>query len=185
MRIQRDIPATLIDAGVKKSNLGELVYNRLEQEDIQCKCIRCREVGHKKAHGVEPDYNNIELLREDYKVTGGHEIFLSIEDTLNDILIGFTRLRIPSDNTFRPEITKTSALIRELHVYGQMQEIGKNNQNYWQHRGYGEQLLKKAESIANEEFEKDKLLIISGIGVRDYYRKLGYHKDGPYMSKFI
>lgn len=66
-----------------------------------------------------------------------------------------------------------------------MQEIGKNNQNYWQHRGYGEQLLKKAESIANEEFEKDKLLIISGIGVRDYYRKLGYHKDGPYMSKFI
>ncbi|MBQ6219555.1 MAG: tRNA uridine(34) 5-carboxymethylaminomethyl modification radical SAM/GNAT enzyme Elp3 [Methanosphaera sp.] len=185
MRIQRDIPATLIDAGVKKSNLGELVYNRLEKEDIQCKCIRCREVGHKKAHGVEPDYNNIELLREDYKVTGGHEIFLSIEDTLNDILIGFTRLRIPSDNTFRPEITKTSALIRELHVYGQMQEIGKNNQNYWQHRGYGEQLLKKAESIANEEFEKDKLLIISGIGVRDYYRKLGYHKDGPYMSKFI
>lgn len=185
MRIQRDIPATLIDAGVKKSNLGELVYNRLEEEDIQCQCIRCREVGHKKAHGIEPDYNNIELLRTDYEVTGGQEIFLSVEDPDNDILIGFTRLRIPSKNIFRPEITENSALIRELHVYGQMQKIGKNNKNLWQHKGYGAELLKKAENIARNEFEKNKMLIISGIGVRDYYRKLGYHQDGPYMSKFI
>lgn len=185
MRIQRDIPATLIDAGVKKSNLGELVYNRLEEENIQCQCIRCREVGHKRAHGIEPDYDNIELLRTDYDVTGGHEIFLSIEDPGNDIIIGFTRLRIPSKNTFRPEITPNSALIRELHVYGQMQKIGKNKENLWQHKGYGGRLLHDAERIAKEEYEKNKLLIISGIGVRDYYRKLGYHKDGPYMSKFI
>ncbi|MDD6285114.1 tRNA uridine(34) 5-carboxymethylaminomethyl modification radical SAM/GNAT enzyme Elp3 [Candidatus Methanosphaera massiliense] len=185
MRIQRDIPATLIDAGVKKSNLGELVYNRLEEENIQCQCIRCREVGHKRAHGIEPDYDNIELLRTDYDVTGGHEIFLSIEDPGNDIIIGFTRLRIPSKNTFRPEITPNSALIRELHVYGQMQKIGKNKENLWQHKGYGGRLLHEAERIAKEEYEKNKLLIISGIGVRDYYRKLGYHKDGPYMSKFI
>lgn len=185
MRIQRDIPATLIDAGVKKSNLGELVYNRLEEENIQCQCIRCREVGHKRAHGIEPDYDNIELLRTDYDVTGGHEIFLSIEDPSNDIIIGFTRLRIPSKNTFRPEITPNSALIRELHVYGQMQKIGKNKENLWQHKGYGGRLLHEAERIAKEEYEKNKLLIISGIGVRDYYRKLGYHKDGPYMSKFI
>ena len=185
MRIQRDIPATLIDAGVKKSNLGELVYNRLEEENIQCQCIRCREVGHKRAHGIEPDYDNIELLRTDYDVTGGHEIFLSIEDPGNDIIIGFTRLRIPSKNTFRPEITPNSALIRELQVYGQMQKIGKNKENLWQHKGYGGRLLHEAERIAKEEYEKNKLLIISGIGVRDYYRKLGYHKDGPYMSKFI
>ena len=185
MRIQRDIPATLIDAGVKKSNLGELVYNRLEEENIQCQCKRCREVGHKRAHGIEPDYDNIELLRTDYDVTGGHEIFLSIEDPGNDIIIGFTRLRIPSKNTFRPEITPNSALIRELHVYGQMQKIGKNKENLWQHKGYGGRLLHEAERIAKEEYEKNKLLIISGIGVRDYYRKLGYHKDGPYMSKFI
>lgn len=185
MRIQRDIPATLIDAGVKKSNLGELVYNRLEEENVQCQCIRCREVGHKKAHGIEPDYSNIELLRTDYEATGGKEIFLSYEDKINDILIGFTRLRIPSNNIIRPEITSTSALIRELHVYGQMQEIGKNDNQLWQHRGYGAELLKEAERIAKNEFNKDKILIISGIGVRDYYRKLGYHKDGPYMSKFI
>jgi elongator complex protein 3 len=185
MRIQRDIPATLINAGVKKSNLGELVYNRLEEEDIQCQCIRCREVGHKRAHGIEANYNNLELLRTDYEVTGGHEIFLSVEDVDNDILIGFTRLRIPSKNVFRNEITNSSALIRELHVYGQMQKIGNKNKNLWQHKGYGAQLLSQAEHIAKEEFNKDKLLIISGIGVRDYYRKLGYHKDGPYMSKFI
>lgn len=185
MRIQRDIPATLIDAGVKKSNLGELVYNRLEEEDIQCQCIRCREVGHKKAHGIEPDYNNIELLRTDYDVVGGHEIFLSIEDVENDILIGFTRLRIPSNRVFRKEITSSSSLIRELHVYGQMQKIGKNDDNLWQHKGYGAQLLEEAERIAKEEYNKNKMLIISGIGVRDYYRKFGYYKDGPYMSKFI
>ena len=155
-----------------------MVYNRLEEENVQCQCIRCREVGHKKAHGIEPNYDNIELLRTDYEATGGKEIFLSIEDQENDILIGFTRLRIPSNKVFRPEITKTSALIRELHVYGQMQEIGKNDNQLWQHRGYGAELLKKAEHIAKEEFNKDKLLIISGIGVRDYYRKLGYHKDG-------
>lgn len=185
MRIQRDIPATLIDAGVKKSNLGELVYNRLEEEDIQCQCIRCREVGHKKAHGIEPDYNNIELLRTDYDVVGGHEIFLSIEDVENDILIGFTRLRIPSNRVFRKEITSSSSLIRELHVYGQMQKIGKNDDNLWQHKGYGAQLLEEAERIAKDEYDKNKMLIISGIGVRDYYRKFGYYKDGPYMSKFI
>ena len=184
MRIQRDIPATLIDAGVKKSNLGELVYNRLEEEDIQCQCIRCREVGHKKAHGIEPDYNNIELLRTDYDVVGGHEIFLSIEDVENDILIGFTRLRIPSNRVFRKEITSSSSLIRELHVYGQMQKIGKNDDNLWQHKGYGAQLLEEAEKIAKDEYNKNKMLII-GIGVRDYYRKFGYYKDGPYMSKFI
>lgn len=185
MRIQRDIPATLIDAGVKKSNLGELVYNRLEEEDIQCQCIRCREVGHKKAHGIEPDYNNIELLRTDYDVVGGHEIFLSIEDVENDILIGFTRLRIPSNRVFRKEITSSSSLIRELHVYGQMQKIGKNDDNLWQHKGYGAQLLEEAERIAKDEYNKNKMLIISGIGVRDYYRKFGYYMDGPYMSKFI
>ncbi len=185
MRIQRDIPATLIDAGVKKSNLGELVYNRLEEEGVQCQCIRCREVGHKKAHDVEPDYSNIELLRTDYDVTNGKEIFLSFEDQENDVLIGFIRLRIPSKNIFRSEITNSSALIRELHVYGQMQEIGKKDDMLWQHKGYGSELLKEAEKIAKEEFNKDKILVISGIGVRDYYRKFGYHKDGPYMSKFI
>ncbi|MCD7781367.1 MAG: tRNA uridine(34) 5-carboxymethylaminomethyl modification radical SAM/GNAT enzyme Elp3 [Methanosphaera sp.] len=185
MRIQRDIPATLINAGVKKSNLGELVYNRLEEDGVQCQCIRCREVGHRKSQGVKPDYNNIELLRTDYDVTGGHEIFLSIEDPDNDILIGFTRLRIPSKNTFRQEITPQSGLIRELHVYGQMQEIGKNKKSLWQHKGYGSQLLSRAEEIASQEYGLNKLLIISGIGVRDYYRKLGYHRDGPYMSKYI
>lgn len=185
MRIQRDIPATLIDAGVKKSNLGELVYQRLEEEDIQCQCIRCREVGHKKSHGVNVNYDSIELLRTDYDVTGGKEIFLSMEDTDNDIIIGFTRLRIPSDKTIRSEITSSSSLIRELHVYGQMQEIGKSDNRLWQHKGYGSKLINEAESIAHDEFGMDKQLIISGIGVRDYYRKLGYHRDGPYMSKYI
>ncbi len=63
MRIQRDIPSQLIEAGVKKSNLGELVYNRLEQEGVNCKCIRCREVGHKASIGITPDFNNVDSCK--------------------------------------------------------------------------------------------------------------------------
>ncbi|MDO5851590.1 MAG: tRNA uridine(34) 5-carboxymethylaminomethyl modification radical SAM/GNAT enzyme Elp3 [Methanobacteriaceae archaeon] len=185
MRIQRDIPATLIDAGVKKSNLGELVYNKLHENNINCQCIRCREVGHKQRLGITPNIDNIQLLRTDYKSVGGHEIFLSIEDVKNDILIGFTRLRLPSDKIHRKEITPKTALIRELHVYGQMLSIGKKEDRLWQHKGYGEQLIKEAEKIAKEEFDKNKLLIISGIGVKNYYRKLGYHSDGVYMGKWL
>ena len=185
MRIQRDIPATLIDAGVKKSNLGELVYNKLQEKHINCQCIRCREVGHKKRLGITPDIDHIKLLKTEYESVGGQEIFLSIEDTKNDILIGFTRLRIPSDNIHREEITLKTGLIRELHVYGQMLPIGKKEDSLWQHKGYGEQLIKEAEKIAKEEYDKKKMLIISGIGVKNYYKRLGYDVDGVYMGKCL
>ncbi|MBA2861547.1 tRNA uridine(34) 5-carboxymethylaminomethyl modification radical SAM/GNAT enzyme Elp3 [Methanococcus maripaludis] len=183
-RIQRDIPVTVIDAGVKKSNLGELVYNNLEEKGISCKCIRCREVGHvtyKK--GIKPDVESISLCREDYESSGGTDIFLSFEDTKNDLLIGYLRLRIPS-NPFRKEITDKTALIRQVHVCGQQKELeGNSKELSWQHKGYGRLLIDEAEKIAKQEFKKDQLLINSGIGVREYYKKLGYKRVGPYMGK--
>ena len=91
MRIQRDIPSPLIEAGVKKSNLGELVYQTLEEKNIKCQCIRCREVGHQKS---SPNLDSIKLLSEEYQAGGGREIFFSYEDVVSDILIGFLRLRI-------------------------------------------------------------------------------------------
>ena len=181
MRIQRDIPSTLIEAGVKKSNLGELVYNNLEKEHINCQCIRCREIGHKKT-SREYTLDDFELFSENYIACEGKEYFLSIEDVNEESLAGFIRLRLPSNNHFRSEITDTTALIRELHVYGNMIKIGGKNPKIGQHTGFGERLLKEAENIAVDN-GKDEMAIISGIGTRNYYRKFGYEKVGPYMMK--
>jgi elongator complex protein 3 len=185
MRIQRDIPSQLIEAGVKKSNLGELVYNKLAEENVKCQCIRCREVGHQGILGVNPIFDEIKLMKEEYNAGEGREIFLSKEDPLNDILIGFLRLRIPSMKAHRREIDEKTAIVRELHVYGQMAELGQKKEDIWQHMGYGEDLLVEAEKTASETYDKNKLLIISGVGARNYYRKFGYEKEGPYMSKLL
>jgi elongator complex protein 3 len=188
MRIQRDIPSPLIEAGVKKSNLGELVYRKLADEGASCKCIRCREVGHRAAEGVETHFDDIKLLREDYDAGEGREIFLSFEDVKADVLVGFLRLRMPSEKAHRVEVDDKTALLRELHVYGPMAKIGDLGQKQaeiWQHMGYGERLLAEAEKVASDEYDKNKLLVISGIGARDYYRKFGYTREGPYMAKRI
>lgn len=181
MRIQRDIPSTLIEAGVKKSNLGELVYNKLNQKHINCKCIRCREIGHKKT-SKKYDFDDFKLFKEKYNACGGVEHFLSIEDENEESIAGFLRLRLPSKNYFRKEISDKTALIRELHVYGNMIQIGDKNKNIGQHAGFGEKLLKEAENIAMEN-GKEEVAIISGIGSRNYYRKFGYEKVGSYMIR--
>ena len=181
MRIQRDIPSTLIEAGVQKSNLGELVYNKLNEQNIDCQCIRCREIGHKKTN---ENYNldDFKLFSESYTACGGQETFISIEDKNEESIAGFLRFRLPSENIFRPEITDKTALIRELHVYGNMIQIGNKNPSIGQHTGFGEKLLKEAENLAIDN-DKDEIAIISGIGSRNYYRKFGYERKGPYMAK--
>ena len=182
MRIMRDIPSNLVEAGIKASNLGELVYDRMRDLNVRCRCIRCREVGRFIPEGVEPDVEDVRLVREDYSAGGGLEVFLSFEDVKKDILIGFLRLRKPG-NPHHPEIDAKTALVRELHVYGPMVELGDEPLREWQHRGYGRELLSCAEKIAVEEFDAKKVLVTSGVGVRPYYRSLGYRRDGPYMGK--
>lgn len=183
MRIQRDIPSPLIEAGVQKSNLGELVYNRLEEEGVQCQCIRCREVGHQASRGIIANLDEIILMEEHYPAVEGQEIFLSQEDPISDVLAGFLRLRIPSNKAHRVEIDDKTALVRELHVYGSLIPIGEKKSGVGQHLGYGEELLARAEEIALEKYNREKMIIISGIGTRNYYRKFGYEREGPYMSK--
>lgn len=185
MRIQRDIPSQLIEAGVQKSNLGELVYNKLAEENVRCKCIRCREVGHLAVSGIKPDFNSVTLMKEEYAAGGGREIFISQEDPGNDVLIGFLRLRMPSSRSHRSEVDNKTAIVRELHVYGQMAELGQKKNYLYQHTGYGEEMLLEAERIASEDYDKNKLIIISGVGARNYYRKFGYEREGPYMSKML
>lgn len=182
-RIQRDIPAYQILAGTRKSNIRQLAKSMLEEHGGSCRCIRCREVGHNILNGVMPDPGKIKLTVDKYDCCGGVEHFIAFEDVQSDILIGFLRLRFPYD-PHRLEL-QNSALVRELHVYGSMVPVGETAKKYeWQHRGYGAELLACAEDLAKDaDFEK--ISIISGIGVREYYRKQGYELDGVYMSKWF
>lgn len=185
MRVQRDIPAPLIVAGVKMSNLRQLVQQMLKRQGLRCRCIRCREVGHRLlAEGVKPNPENVKVLTTRYEASGGEEIFISAEDAENDVLIGYLRLRIPSERAHRPEIKeKPCSIIRELHVYGPVVPVGKRIPKAWQHKGYGSILLAEAERITREEYDFKKILVISALGTKQYYKRFGYTYDGPYMSK--
>ena len=182
-RIQRDIPAQQIAAGVTKSNIRQLAEERLRSMGGSCRCIRCREVGHASLRGRVPE--KIELLIETYSACGGTEHFISFEDTENNILIGFLRLRFP-DSPHRIELLG-AALVRELVVYGRMVPLGAESsprRDQWQHRGYGRELLAAAEDLASRH-GFSKIAVTSGIGVREYYRKRGYVREGAYMVKYL
>jgi len=185
MRVQRDIPARLILAGVKKSNLRQLVHEQLKAQGDKCQCIRCREVGHRMAvDHVKPDMEKVKIQSLRYEASEGKEIFISAEDQENKILIGYLRLRVPSAKAHRPEITAApSAIVRELHVYGPLVPVGKHSATAWQHKGYGADLLKEAERMAREDYDLKKLLVISALGTRRYYMRFGYARDGVYVSK--
>ncbi len=179
MKVMRDTPIEYVRAGCKIPHLRDVVKERMKDLGLKCSCIRCREVGHALRENKKINLKAVELLETQYKASNGKEIFLSFEDKENEILIGLLRLRFPY-KPFRPEI-KNSSLVRELHVYGP--EIGfKEKSKFFQHKGYGKKLLKEAERISKEN-NYDKIVIISGIGVREYYRKLGYKLEGPYMVK--
>ncbi|MCC6022350.1 MAG: tRNA uridine(34) 5-carboxymethylaminomethyl modification radical SAM/GNAT enzyme Elp3 [Desulfurococcaceae archaeon] len=187
MRIQRDLPAQYIEAGPKKGNLRELVELRALSKGIKINEIRFREVGRSlllKGRKLA----NVEVLVTEYEASGGVEVFISAEDIQNDVLVGLLRLRIPSEKAFRPEIDSKTAIIRELHVYGPQLPVGEEPRDIdTQHLGVGAKLLKKAEEVAYSKYDKRKILILSGIGVREYYRKLGYwrEKNSPYMMKLL
>ena len=181
-RIQRDIPAQFIEAGVKKSNLRQLVNERLREDGHKCRCIRCREAGLSRLAGHVADERDVKFLSERYEACKGTEYFLSYEDVENDILIALLRLRFPYE-PHRLEL-KHSALVRDLHVYGDLVGLGERKEQSWQHRGYGARLLSKAEEIAIDK-GYGKIAVMSGIGVRDYYARLGYLREGPFMVKAL
>jgi elongator complex protein 3 len=185
MRVQRDIPARLIVAGVNKSNLRQLVQEKLEAQGLRCRCIRCREAGHRMLKdNVKPDPEKIEILATKQQANGGEDVFISTEDTENDVLVGYLRLRIPSEEAHRPEIScEPCAIVRELHVYGTLVPVGKHPAKAWQHKGYGGVLLSEAERMTRKEYGRRKVVVISALGTKQYYMRTGYHHDGLYMSK--
>lgn len=184
-RVQRDIPIWLVE-NYEYGNLREMAWDYMEKKGWGRRGIRNREVGHKiQKKGIKPREKDVQLLRTEYQASHGKELFLSYEDVKRDILLGFLRLRKPSPYAHRKEINEDTILVRELHVFGPLVPIDKKKREAWQHKGYGEKLMQKAEKITTNEFNAEKILVISGIGARNYYRKLGYQKEGPYMGKFL
>jgi len=185
MRVQRDIPAPLIVAGVNRSNLRQLVRQKLMEQGVRCRCVRCREVGHRAMMDkVRPDLDEVEIVSTRYVASEGEEVFISAEDVENDVLVGYLRLRVPSEKAHRAEVkAEACAVVRELHVYGELVPVGKRLAGAWQHRGFGGVLLGEAERVSREEFGLGRVLVLSGLGVREYYRRFGYERDGVYMGK--
>ncbi len=184
-RMQRDIPLHQIEAGLNKGNLRELVHQRMKKTGQRNPTIRYREIGHFQMRSEERvNPTNIQLVHRDYEASDGTEVFLSFEDADLDIVFGFLRLRHPSPDTHRIELTeKTSVIIRELRVYGPVVDIGKRDRDAWQHLGLGEKLISKAEEIGHEDFDAAQILVNSGIGVKEYYRDLDFVDRGPYLAK--
>lgn len=177
-RVMRDIPSTEVDAGPQLTNMRQMALQEIDKEGERCRCIRCREVGHQKSkHGREP--KEVELLERTYDASGGKEFFLSFEDAEKDIILGFTRLRAPQES-FRPEINDDTLIVRQLKVMGSATDIGEEGDT--QHQGYGKKLMKAAEKKA-DRLGRNKVVVISAVGTREYYRKFGYEKEGPYMVK--
>ena len=174
-RIQRDIPAKLIEAGVQKSNLRQLARNRLKEQGKLCRCIRCREVGRQRPTGSGGGGGwKFELVKQKYEASGGTEAFISFEDKEKDVLVGYARVRKPGQDHH--------AFLRELKVLGREVPINQREEEWWQHKGYGTKLLQESELLV-KSWGKDELRVTSGVGVRGYYKKHGYRKIGPYMVR--
>ncbi|XP_060677551.1 elongator complex protein 3 [Hemiscyllium ocellatum] len=181
-RVQRDIPMPLVSSGVEHGNLRELALARMKDWGTECRDVRTREVGIQEIHHKVRPYQ-VELVRRDYVASGGWETFLSYEDPEQDILIGLLRLRKCSEETFRTELKGGVSIVRELHVYGSVVPVSARDPSKFQHQGFGMLLMEEAERIAQEEHGSSKIAVISGVGTRNYYRKIGYELEGPYMVK--
>ena len=182
-RVLRDIPSKFIVAGCRDSLRG-VVRERMEERGTECKCIRCREYGHRLMSGRET--GEAHLARTDYEASGGAEVFLSFED-MDETLFGLLRLRVQPHPIARAGQEKgPSAVVRELHVYGPEVPLRRQDATAAQHKGLGKSLFREAERIAREEFHAGQMAVLSGAGAREYYRtEFGYDEKGGYMVRYL
>lgn len=175
MRVMREIPPSYLVAGTKRIDLRNVVLGEMRKKGLRCQCIRCREVGFALRQGritqAEIASDDVKLNRIEYGASDGTEIFLSFENS-KDVIFGLCRLRLDGNGT---------AFVRELHVFGPEVGIGVESERV-QHKGLGAALMKEAERIAKER-GCNRLGVISGVGVREYYRNLGYSLEDGYMVK--
>jgi elongator complex protein 3 len=180
-RLFRDIPSFEVVKGVKETNFRQIVQEEMKKRNLECNCIRCREIRNSKFK-----YQNLQLTICRYDTSVGKEFFIIRKDE-NGKLLGFVRLSLPDDSNrnFIFEI-QNSAMIREVHVYGIVKQLTDKQLNSdaknVQHKGVGKELIKNAEMIARTNGYR-KISVISAIGTRGYYMKLGYRLGELYMSK--
>jgi len=173
-RLIRDIPSPHIEAGNKVTNLRQVIQAEMKKQGLKCNCLRCREVGHQE--NLEKLKNKkIKLFVDKYEASDGMEYFLSFEDKKRNVVYAFCRLRIDEYGLY-------PSFIRELHTYGQLLDIGAKNKKASQHKGMGKKLMIESEKIVKKN-NINKLAVISGVGVRGYYKKLGYKLENGYMVK--
>jgi len=181
-RVLRDIPSKYIVGGLRNS-LRNVAKQRMKQLAIECRCIRCREYGHRAQGGWE--IGEPRMVRMDYAASGGKEIFLSFEDE-KETLFGLLRMRIQTKPiaSLEQTINGNLGLIRELHIYGPEVPLKQQNPASAQHKGLGKALLTEAERIAREEFQARQMVILSGAGAKEYYcSEFGYSSQADYMVK--
>jgi len=179
-RVFRDIPSFEIVEGVKETNFREIVIKEMKNRELVCKCIRCREIKDRNINIADLKF---EIIK--YNTNVSYEYFLSMI-TQDNKIVGFLRLTLPfrkySSKHFMIEL-KDSAIIREVHVYGISARImTKGNETNVQHKGIGSLLIRKAENISRKN-NFGEIVVISAIGTRMYYRKLGYKLENLYMFK--
>lgn len=174
-RLVRDISKKWVSSGTHTTNMRQLIHQQLEKEGKSCVCIRCREIKGEK-YDEKP-----ELITREIKTLGGQDFMLSFEK--NDHLYSLLRLRFPgkSEKVLFDEL-RGSAIIREIHTFGQAIPVNAQDAEKPQHKGLGKKLLKRAEKMAQDAGFK-KIAVISAVGTRAYYKKLEYTKQGLYMTK--
>jgi len=183
MRIQREIPANEIEGGVRAGNLRQLVLGRAREKGYNCSCIRCREVLLREPDAMSKE-DSLKYREQRYTASDGDEVFGSYEFARSGVISAFVRMRAPSAMAHRPEM-RGSAVVRELRVYGRTVRVGYRQSDAWQHRGLGADLMRRMERVAMEDFDAKGLLVTSAVGTRNYYRKLGYERAGPYMGRSL
>jgi ELP3 family radical SAM enzyme/protein acetyltransferase len=190
-RVVRDALPSHAIAGNPHGNLRQLIQNQMSKNGQYCRCIRCREVGNIPSR-VNQISQAVMKIRT-YEASNGTEYFISMETPDEKVIYGFCRLRLTAtaghitntDDEFVNGISYLNdhAFIRELHVYGRINRVNSDSGNV-QNRGFGRMMIAKAEMIAMQN-GYSKMAIISGVGVREYYRKFGYNLTGAYMTKHL
>lgn len=175
-RVVRDIPSTEILVGNKSTNFRQIAEKEIAKQGKKIQDIRSREI-----KGENITWDDIQLETIKYNTTVSKEYFISYKTKKTDRICSFLRLSLPKKDSYIDEI-KGMAMIREVHVYGSLVNIGSDSSGESQHLGLGKKMIEIAEGISLKE-GFNNIAVITAIGTKLYYEKRGFVKNPLYMTK--